>query len=87
MKAYIQPFKILPGVLSNEKNVVIEDYNGTKTFGFFDIGHIYDGKLEVEVCNEEYDVATVKLPERTIRINKDNDYLAVKKDKIEYSPK
>lgn len=84
MNAYLKPISIRKGVFSSEKSVVLEDFEGDKTSGFFENNHIINGKLGVTICQEESDLALIHLPGRTIEIPGDKGYLTVKKTQLEY---
>lgn len=64
MKAYLKPIRIGDGQFSNEKIVVIADYNGERLSGFFDDGFIKDGRLEVPVCAEKNDGSLIFTPKK-----------------------
>jgi hypothetical protein len=87
MKAYLQPIRICSGVFFNEKNVVLEDYLGTRTFGFFDNKYLRNDKLEITLLEERGGLVEIKLPLRTIEIRGDKEYLTVKRESIEYALK
>lgn len=85
MKAYLRTLKQHEGLFSLEKGVVIKDYNGEETSGFFENKNIKNRKLEVIVVSEEEDVVLVKLPGKTFEAPGDKSYLWVKKEDLEYA--
>lgn len=84
MNVYLEAVTIRKGCFSGEKSVVLEDFEGDKTSGFFENEHITNGKLEVTVCQEKDGLALIHLPGRTIGIPGDKGYLTVKKTQLEY---
>lgn len=84
MNAYLKPISIRRGLFSGEKSVVLEDYEGYKTSGFFENEHITNGKLEVSVLQEKDELVLIHLPGRTLGIPGDKGYLTVKKTQLEY---
>ena len=85
MNTYLKPISIRKGCFSSERSVVLEDFEGDKTSGFFENEHIIDGKLEVSVIQERDGLALIHLPGRTIEIPGEKGYLTVKKTQLEYA--
>jgi len=82
-KAYLKTLQVSDGCFSGEKGVIIENYDGDKSSGFFENEHIKNGKLEVAVIKEKDGLALVKLPGRTMEGDGDKGYITVNKKQLE----
>jgi hypothetical protein len=83
-KIYLKNIRVHDGQFSGEKGVVVKDYSGTETSGFFENKHLMDGELEVIVLQEKEGLALIKLPGIMLEPPGDKGYITVKKSDIEY---
>ena len=84
MKIYLKTTKISNGQFSREKSVVIRDYTGEESSGFFENKNLMSGNLEITIVEEEGELALIKLPGRTLEGPGDKGYLTVKKQDLQY---
>ena len=83
--AYLKPLRINEGQFSNEKAIVLKDWQETQTSGFIENKYIKNGKLEVEIIVECNELVLIRLPCRMLEPPGDKGYLSVKKDWLEYA--
>lgn len=84
-KAYLRTVEVTEGCFSREKAVELEDYEGSRTSGFFGRKHIRGSKLAVVIAQEKDNLVMVKLPGRTLEAPGDKGYMTVNKKQLEYT--